>query len=197
MKSIVFSMIVSVVAVSSAFADAQMWVTSDRANRRTCPSTECGVVGQLFFRESATVVETKNGWGRVSNYYDASCVGGRSKYVDSGRADCTPENGIVNGSFAEWIKLDLLSENRPADPGKDASGTAKLVAQSDDFHHYESQFVAAAEALMASGQCTANDFTDGGGWAKSSNKGQGIYFAYCGGGSTRIYLDVSTGQTFR
>lgn len=197
MKSIVFSMIVSLVAASAAYADVQMWVTSDRANRRTCPSTECGVVGKLFFRESATVLETRSGWGRVSKYYNASCFGGRSQYVDSGRADCSPENGIVDGIFAEWVKLDLLSKSRPDDPGKDASGTAKLVAQSDDFQHYEHQFVTAAETLMASGQCTATDFTDGGGWVKSSNKGQGIYFAYCGGGSTRIYLDVATGRTFR
>src|SRR5690606_14671629 len=50
-------------------ADEQMWANSDRVNRRTCPSTECGVVGQLFFRESAVVLEKRNGWGRISQYY--------------------------------------------------------------------------------------------------------------------------------
>lgn len=198
MRSMVLSAIVIAAATTgSAMAETQMWVTVDSANRRTCPSTECGVVGKLFFRESAKVVETKNGWGRVSKFYDASCVGGRSQYVDSGRADCTASNGIVDDQFAEWIKLDLLSEARPADPGQNASGTAKLIAQSDDFHRYESEFVKAAETLMASGRCTAQDFTDMGGWVKSTNKGQGIYFAYCGGGSDRVYLDVASGRTFR
>lgn len=197
MKSLIWATIlIGAAATGSAMAETQMWVTSDTANRRTCPSTECGVVGKLFFRESAKVAETKNGWGRVSKFYDALCVSGRSGYVDSGRADCTAENGIVDGQFAEWIKLDLLSEARPEDPAKDASGTAKLIGQSDDFRRYESEFVKAAEALMASGDCTANDFTEMGGWVKSTNKGQGIYFAYCGG-SNRIYLDVATGRTFR
>lgn len=197
MKSIFYSVIFIAATMTGALAETQMWVTGDRANRRTCPSTECGVVGKLFFRESAKVVETKGGWGRVSRYYDASCVGGRSQYVDSGRADCTADNGIVDSQFAEWSKLDLLSETRPADPGANASGTAKLVAQSDDFQRYEGQFVTAAENLLASGQCTAKDFTEMGGWVKSTNKGHGIYFAYCGGGADRIYLDVSTGRTYR
>ena len=93
--------------------------------------------------------------------------------------------------------MDLLSGARPADPGAGATGTAKLVAQSDDFHRYEAEFVKAAEALMASGRCTAGDFTDMGGFVKSTDKGAGIYFTYCGGGSDRIYLDVATGRTFR
>jgi hypothetical protein len=38
---------------------------------------------------------------------------------------------------------------------------------------------------------------DVGGLVKSTSKGKGIYFTYCGGGSTRIYLYVSNGQTFR
>lgn len=199
MRSMLFSAIVIVVATGSAMAETQMWVTGDTANRRTCPSTECGVVGKLFFRESAKVAETKNGWGRVSKFYDASCVGGRSQYVDSGRADCTPENGIVDGRFAEWIKLDLLSEVRPADPAAGASGTAKLVAQSDDFHRYEAAFVKAAEELMASGTCSPSDFAEFGSWAKSTSRGEGIYFMYCGGmtASNRIYLDVASGRTFR
>lgn len=199
MKSGLLSVIAVAMMTTAAAAESQMWVTGDRANRRTCASTECGIVGKLFFRESAKVVEIKTGWARVSKYYDASCVGGRSKYVDAGRADCVPENGIVDGQFAEWIKLDLLSESRPADPGVGASGTAKLGAQSDDFRRYEAQFVTAAESLMASGTCSSSDFTAFGGWAKSWNKGAGIYFMYCGGmtESSRIYLDVATGTTFR
>jgi len=104
---------------------------------------------------------------------------------------------LPNGQFAEWIKSDLLMAARPADPAAGASGTAKLIGQSDDFRRYEAEFVRATDALLASGQCKAADFTDFGGWAKSSNKGAGIYFAYCRDGADPMYLDVRSGRTFR
>jgi hypothetical protein len=44
----------------------QMWVTSQYLDRHTCPSQRCGVVGGLFFRESAHVQERKNEWARIS-----------------------------------------------------------------------------------------------------------------------------------
>lgn len=194
---IFFAVFVAATTVTSAAAETQMWVAVDGANRRTCPSTECGAVGKLFFREAATVYEIRSGWGRVSRYYDASCIGGRSQYVDAGPSDCASENGIVDGQLAEWIRLDLLAKARPADPGAGATGTEKLVAQSDDFHRYKAEFVKAAEALIASGHCTGRDFSDMGGFVKSTNKGAGIYFTYCADGSDRIYLDVRTGRTFR
>ena len=83
------------------------WVTSDRLNRHTCPSTDCGIVGQLVFREGADVFEDKDGWARISQHYDASCANGRSEYVDSGDSRCAPENGIVDGKFAEWVETDF------------------------------------------------------------------------------------------
>ncbi len=177
-------------------AGTQMWVTTDRADRRTCPSAKCGTVGNLFYRESAEVFETKNGWARVTKYYPAYCTVGRLD-VKSGNADCSPTNGVRDGNMAQWVRLDSLSRNRPADPAAGAEGTAALVGQSDNFRLYKAAFVQAAEKLMSSGECTQKDFKDLGGWVKSTNKGMGIYFTYCGGGSTRIYLDVSNGRTFR
>ncbi|WP_417419106.1 hypothetical protein [Hoeflea sp.] len=186
------------VAISvPAMAQTQMWTSVDLANRRTCPSTECGSVGTLFYRESAKVFETRNGWSRVSQYYDAACSGGRSAYVDAGRADCTPANGVEGWQFAEWVRSDLLTAKRPADPSVGASGTAKLIGQSDDFRLHRDAFVKATDELIASGTCRASDFEEWGGWMKSSNKGAGIYFSYCGGGSDRIYLDIGSGRVFR
>ncbi|MBC7281968.1 hypothetical protein [Hoeflea sp.] len=194
MKVHFFAVILFFMIIAPVFADTQMWVAVDIANRRTCPSTDCGVVGKLFFRESAKVAETVNGWARVSRYYDAACSGGRSAYVEAGRMDCTSQNGINDGQFAEWIRLDMLAQSRPADPGAGATGTAKLVAQSDDFHRYLSEFVTAAETLLVSGRCSAKDFASVGGFIKSTSKGPGVYFTYCGGGSDQVYLDVTTGK---
>lgn len=185
----------STLMATPSFADTQMWVAVDNANRRSCPSIECGVVGRIFYRESAAVSEVKDGWGRITKYYNASCSNGRSDYITSGRAACSPENGIIDGKFAEWVKMDLLTEVRPPDPALSATGTAKLVAGSDDFLTNEAAFVKAADDLISSGECSEKDFQEYGGFFKSTNRGDNIYFMFCG--SDKIYLDVVNGETSR
>jgi Protein of unknown function (DUF4236) len=182
-----------------AAGEDRYWVTADRLNRRTCPSTACGIVGQLFFREAATIYEQKNSWARISTYYDASCNNGRSEYVESGNNQCKSENGIVDGKFAEWVSVQFLSQDRPPDPAAEAKVTEALVAQSDDYRIYKAAFVRAAEDLISTGQCSAADFKEMGGWMKSiSHKDQPIYFTYCGGltVANRLYLNAETGKIF-
>lgn len=175
----------------------RLWVTSQRLDRRTCPSERCGVVGQLFFREAANVLERRGGWARITNPYHAGCEGGRSANVDRGNAACDTENGITDGKFAEWVLAASLSPNRPADPAETASNAERLVAQSDDFMHHRAAFVRAANELIESGRCTAADFEEQGGWMKSTNhRDEPVYFTYCGGMTVanRIYLNAETGR---
>lgn len=184
---------------AAATSYEQFWTTTERAARHTCPSERCGVVGQLMFRESAHVYERRDGWARISEPYPASCADGRSDYVDTGDARCVADNGVVDGRFAEWVRLSALSTTRPADPAETASTDERLVAQSDDFAQHRAAFVRAAGALIREGRCTPADFEEQGGWLKSSNhRDQPIYFTYCGGMTTtnRIYLDASTGRIF-
>lgn len=190
--------VLSAGVASSTWADSQMWVTADRLDRRTCPSEKCGVVGQLFFREAATVLEVNGKWSRITKLYSASCTAGQSDYVDRGNKACVPANGIVDGMFAEWVESKYLITKRPADPGEGASGDAALVKDSDDFRLHKAVFAKAARQLINAGTCTETDFKEQGGWMKSTSKGPSTYFAYCGGMtvSNRIYLDVSTGETF-
>jgi hypothetical protein len=180
------------------------WVTVDRLNRRTCPSTSCGVVGQLFYRSGVTIHETRGDWVRITKYYiDASCLwSDKAEYVDKGRNDCSSANGFrEDGSFAEWVSAKYLSETRPLDPSAGRTGLAKIIGGSDDFHRYEAEFLKAAESLIQSGRCTIADFEEVAGWWKSTTtyKDRPVYFTYCGGLTipNRIYLDVSTGQIFR
>lgn len=180
--------------------DARYWVTSERLNRRTCPSETCGIVGQFFFREGTLILERRDGWARVTEPYDASCVGGRSEYVDSGNATCDGPNGIADGQFSEWVSAQLLAEDRPPDPAAGASGLEELVAGSDDFARYRTAFATAAETLIQQRRCSERDFRDMGGWVKSSNhRNQPIYFTYCGGSTVanRLYLNADTGEVFR
>ncbi|MFG5381333.1 SH3 domain-containing protein [Yoonia sp. R2-816] len=185
--------------VESSEAGAVGYVVPSRLNRRTCPSSNCGVVGQLFGREKVTILENKNGWVRITEYYDASCRRGISEYVDSGNAACVTDNGVTDGRFAEWISADFISTEIPEDPSDSADSSEELVAQSDDFGLFHEQFVEAANELIESGRCSRADFIDGGGWLKSTSQGQNIYFAYCGEltRANRLYLDVSNGRIFQ
>ncbi len=178
----------------------KLWVTSERLNRRTCPSTDCGVVGQYFFRGAADDFERRNGWVRVSKYYDAACLDGRSQYVDSGNNQCVPKNGISEGKFAEWVSASYLSEKRPPDPAANAKDAEALIAGSDDFARYRTAFAKAAQSLIEKRQCSEKDFREMGGWVKSSNhRNKPIYFTYCGGATiaNRLYLNAATGEVFR
>ena len=187
------------IAADVAAADQNLWVSADRVDRHTCPSVKCGVAGQLMFRAGVEVLETKNGWVRVTKPYSASCSGDISEYVKSGNAACVASNGIKNGTFAEWVPVKLLTKRRPADPGEGAEGDDMLIKGSDDYRLYRSEFAKAARELIDSGSCTAGDFEDAGGWMSSPAKGPGIYFVYCGGMTiaNRLYLDARSGKTSR
>ena len=178
----------------------EMWSTVERVQRRTCPSERCGVVGQVFFRELVRVFEQRDGWARISEPYSASCVDGRSEIVDRGESACSVENGIVDGLFSEWVRLEDIATVRPPDPVQSARIEEELIAGSDDFGRHRRAFVTAANALIADGRCTPSDFQEMGGWLKSSNhRDQPIYFTYCGGMTlaNRIYLDASSGRIFK
>lgn len=195
--------LLSAIALSSAgniaVAAPSLWVSVDRAARYTCPSLNCGIVGQLMFREGVEVLEAKGTWVRVTKPYSASCAGGTSEYVKSGNSTCVASNGIVNGMFAEWVSTKSLTKNRPSDPGKDATGDDVLVRSSDDYRLYGAQFAKTARELIDNGTCTDADFKESGGWMSSPTKGQGIYFMYCGGMTTanRLYLDARSGKVSR
>lgn len=187
--------------IPSAMAknESKLWVVVDRTERHTCPSSKCGVAGKLFFQGRRRFSRKKGEWVRITEPYSASCVGGESEYIKEGNKSCTRKNGIVNGKFSEWVKFSDLSSERPSDPAENASGDDTLIKGSDDYRIYKKEFSSAARKLINEGVCTESDFKEIGGWMASSNKGENIYFTYCGGMtlSNRIYLDVKSGKTFR
>lgn len=185
--------------VTDNLSKKRHYVTSERLNRRTCPSTDCGIVGQLFFREGVSIFEMRGEWARITKRYHASCVDGRSEHVDTGNASCDPSNGISDGKFSEWVSTDFLSEDRPLDPAESASDAERLIAGSDDFARHRNAFAIAANSLISQRRCKEKDFLEVGGWRKSSShKSEPIYFTYCDGFSreNRIYLNAVTGEIF-
>lgn len=195
MKRVNLITVLAVLAMPT-YATQDRWVTVDNLNRRTCPSSDCGVVGHLKFRENAKVLEETNGWARISKYYDALCKGGESQHVDSGNKNCVASNGIKEGVFAEWVSSKYLNVTRPADPAANASADYDLVKGSDDFRIHKDAFAEAANKLVASGKCTVKDFRDMGGWLKSTKqKSKPVYFTYCG--NNQFYLNAATGGITR
>jgi hypothetical protein len=180
---------------------AEMWVTADHLNRRTCPSTDCGIVGILMFREKIIVHEQSSGWARISDYYDAFCGNRRSRYVYAGNDACIETNGIVGGQFAEWVYTEHLSTTRPADPAAGATGAYALISGSEDYRLYKDIFAKKALTLISAGQCREVDFAHSGGWLKSltTYHNSPVYFTYCGGmqAKNQIYLNVQTGDIFK
>lgn len=140
----------------------RMFVIAGRLSRRTCPSTSCGISGSLKFREAVLVFETQDGWARITQPYSASCKDGFSEYVKSGDARCEEGNGIVRGIFAEWVSLQHLSKNRPADPADSAFDDEAIIAHSDDFRSHRRVFSKAAQDLIDQGRCTKSDFMEWG-----------------------------------
>lgn len=99
--------------VLPAGAEERMWVAIDDLQRRTCPSTECGVVGRFFFQESVIVFEKEDEWSRVSRYHSAGCYEGVSAFVEEGNPECSADNGIRGGEFAEWVQSKFLAAEPP------------------------------------------------------------------------------------
>jgi hypothetical protein len=152
-----------------------------------------------MFREGTEVLESRNGWARISKLYSASCEDGKSKYVEKGNSKCTEANGITGGQLAEWVQESGLSTTRPADPADSASSDETLVAQSDDFKQHHAAFAKAAKDLIASGRCTEADFKEQGGWLSDPDETKGpVYFIHCGGFTVAdtVYLNAATGRTY-
>lgn len=178
-----------------------LYVSADQLSVRSCPSTSCGRISWLLSGQKVTVAETKNGWARISKYYDAACKAGKSEYVDIGNSACSEENGVSNGQFAEWVSLDYLEENREEPKPASSSSLINALGKSDNFGKYEAEFIRSTQQLIDEGKCTEADVVENAGWAKATgvNADLPVFFMYCKGFTVanRLYLDASTGRTFR
>lgn len=125
----------NVCSILPSGAQTRMWVGVDDLGRHSCPSIECGIVGRLFFRESVLVYQTNDGWARISGYSTAGCHEGKAAFVQSGRKDCSKENGISNGEFAEWVesrKLTAVKPDRSSDLSAKPAATAPTAQEALD-----------------------------------------------------------------
>ena len=158
----------------------ERYVTANQLNVRLSPSPSGKITNRLDRGQRVDVFEVKNGWARISKYYDGFVEG-------------------VSGQVARWVASKYLSKSRPSPRPLTIESPLDLVLKSsDDYRKYRSRFLTASKKLISQGRCTMGDFREMGGWTRSTRL-RSVYFTYCGGArrSNRIYLDINTGRIFQ
>lgn len=79
------------------------------------------------------------------------------------------------------------------------SDLVSVLKGSDDYSENAKAFIDAANTLIGDRRCKFEDFSEMGGWVKSTNyRDSPVYFTYCTGlkRRTKIHLDTSDGRIF-
>ena len=120
-----------------------------------------------------------------------------SRYArKSGRTSTPPASRSLDPK--ESKKETVADYVKNSQPSKEEIEEA--IRYSDDFDTHRLEFVFASAILIRDGRCTLADLRENGGWVRSQSYGsRPVYFTYGGGlhVDNRIYLDVSTGDTFQ
>jgi len=157
-------------------------VTTGTLNVRLAANASGSVAGKLRRGQEVEVLEFDKDWARISEYYDGQTEG-------------------LSGRVARWVFAAHLATSPSVPKDIDVnSPVAQAIEASDDLDRHQHTFVRVSQKLVDSGECDISEFIDIGGWWRSAaHKPRPIYYTYCGGAtnSHRIYVDTSTGQTFR
>lgn len=196
-KIFCLSAAMALLSTAPVYAES-LYVVPDTLNKRTCPSTSCGIVGQVMKGNKLSVLAKENGFARVTDYND-SCTNGIHDWVKAGDNRCTQANGMRNGKFAEWVSLNHLSAEPPKAPPANGIDYS-LVKDSDDFDRHRDIFLKTSLKLISDGRCSRADFKKYQWWKSTTTyKNKPVYFTYCGAAhvDNRIYLNVSNGKVFK
>jgi hypothetical protein len=185
-SQVAVAMFIAIFTATTAFAEARspggFVVTADSLNVRLAANETGKVTDKLFQREKVEVFEVKNGWARISEYYD-------------------DENNGLSAKVARWVFATHLSAPRlAATKATVNSPVVNAIKSSDDLAIHQDTFVWVSEELIDSGECKLSDFEDIGGWWRSvDHKPRPVYYTYCGGSinNHRVYVNTATGTTFR
>ena len=158
--------------------------TVEILNVRLEPNKKGSITSSIYENQQVNVYEIKQGWGRVSEYYNGEVEG-------------------KTGMVARWVFMKHLSKNPPIEKESDKTKISileKALKSSDNYSRYKKSFIKASEDLIKEKTCTVNDFKEMGGWMRSpAYSPKPIFFTYCGGmiKENRIYLNAKTGEIFR
>ncbi|WP_162674554.1 hypothetical protein [Vibrio variabilis] len=134
--------------------------------------------GVAYYGEQLNVMERRGDWIRIAPIYQLEEGADEvSQWVNSAHLSVEP----VKLSGSDW--LDILQE---------------YIENSDNYMSFQEAFLDASTQLINSKQCRLADFEEVGGWIKSINHKDSVYFTYCGGieAEHKIYLNVASGEIF-
>lgn len=134
--------------------------------------------GIAYYGEQLNVMERRGDWIRVAPIYQLEEGADEvSQWVNSAQLSVEP----LKLSGGAW--LDVLHE---------------YLENSDQYISFQDVFLDASTKLIEGKQCRLADFEEVGGWIKSINHQENVYFTYCGGyeAEHKIYLNVVSGEIF-
>jgi hypothetical protein len=134
--------------------------------------------GVAYYGEQLNVMERRGDWIRIAPIYQLEEGADEvSQWVNSANLSVEP----VKLSGSDWF--DVLQ---------------KYIENSDHYMSFQEAFLEASTQLIKGKQCRLADFEEVGGWIKSINHQDSVYFTYCGGieAEHKIYLNVASGEIF-
>ncbi|MDW6093998.1 SH3 domain-containing protein [Vibrio rhizosphaerae] len=159
--------------------NTHFYVNEHKLAIRNAPDPESFPVRYLYKGDPITVLEQKQGWGRISRYF---------VYQQGG-----PE-------IAEWVAMDQLSEQVPIISKEEKEEILmSYINKSDDLLIYKEKFLQITGQLIDEKMCAPEDFDELKGWVRSVRyQERHVYFIYCGGLKSidKIYFDADSGEIF-
>ena len=177
------SLIFPVMNAHSYSSSKKYCVVNNKLYVRLRPNKNGKITNSIYKGQIIYVLERKNGYVRISNYYDGNIEGISGKVA----------RWVYEGGIAKKCKKYKLTTHK-----KD--NIEKYIYRSDDFALYKKTFIEKSYLLYKHKMCSYDEFAEQGGWTRSQNyKHRRMYFIFCGGYDVnhRIYLDVKTGELFK
>lgn len=176
--AIVVGLIISSHVLGEAVSAGEFYVSANRLSVRLGPSTDASIANTLNRKQKVQVYEVRNGWARVSEYYEGGAEGKSEK-------------------VARWVYAKYLSSTEPEDNFSSNTELEKAIEGSDNYSLYRENFIRLSQKLIDNGRCSMADYKEMGGWLRSSShKPKPIFYTYCGGFSKnhKIYINAKTGK---
>jgi len=167
MKTLV-AIAVTLVVSSGSFAQASKpgayYVNEKVLEERLAPSTNGSVTNRIYRRQKVEVFEIKDGWARVSKYYDGSVEGKRGQVA----------RWVIAGGLSASQPPELPQPLFPSDP-RIAKDALPKVGQHGLSEQDVQVLYKGALKFLNSGKCARVEYGD-----KSTSKAN-TYFVNCGG----------------
>ena len=166
MKTLARLAVVLMIVATTAYAESPnteaFYVTAASLNVRLAPDADGKLTNKLYLREKVDVFEVKDGWARISEYYDGAVEG-------------------VEGKVARWVSAQYLSTTQPPAPDQPKVKRDPRIQGIPEVGEYGATkrdveiLYAAAHYYLKTGKCKRIEYGD-----KSASKPNTYYLNFGG-----------------